>query len=276
MIRRVLVYTYGDHSHDHTIEAAASFAKQHSAKLIGLFVRPDIMAFSGVYGAYPVDLSQSLQALQNEYAANNKSTFEKISAKHKCRCQWHEVSEYEDQPQPALYVDYIFVSQPKKAGQAVFNESHFVNQLLTDTGLPLAIIPENWTADSFAKTPLFGWKESREAMAAFHHTANLMRNANKVDVVNVVKKEHSDTEFVNGIEICDYLAEHEVSCEYFSQPMLETERHEFEGLIRHLKENANDAIIIGAYSHSRIREVIFGGMTRDLIRNSPVPLLLAH
>jgi nucleotide-binding universal stress UspA family protein len=33
---------------------------------------------------------------------------------------------------------------------------------------------------------------------------------------------------------------------------------------------------MGAYGHSRMREAVFGGVTRDLLRDSPLPLLLAH
>ena len=276
MIRKILVYTYGDHAHDHTIEAAAKFAKQNDAELTGLFVKPDIMALSGVYGAYPVDLSQQLKEIQNNFAEKNKKLFEQITDKYQCRSQWHEVSEYQEQPNSAFYTDYIFVSQPKADGQAIFNDSHFINRIISETGLPVVLIPENWSANALASTPLFGWKESREAIAAFHHTESIMSAAKMVDVVEVNKPGNADTELVHGIEICDFLSAHEIKCEYFSETKLDGEQRESQALLRHQKKSANDAIIIGAYSHSRLREIILGGMTRDLIRNSPVPLILAH
>jgi nucleotide-binding universal stress UspA family protein len=37
-----------------------------------------------------------------------------------------------------------------------------------------------------------------------------------------------------------------------------------------------DLIVMGAYGHTRLREIILGGVTRDLLKQAPVPLLLAH
>jgi len=47
-------------------------------------------------------------------------------------------------------------------------------------------------------------------------------------------------------------------------------------LKRHLNDSPADMLVMGAYGHSRLREAIFGGATRDMMEDCQVPLLLAH
>jgi nucleotide-binding universal stress UspA family protein len=47
-------------------------------------------------------------------------------------------------------------------------------------------------------------------------------------------------------------------------------------LLRHAREKGAGLIVVGAYSHSRLREAIFGGATRSLLTKSDIPLLMAH
>ena len=276
MIKKVLVYTYGDQKHDQTIKAAAAFAALHGAELTGLFVRPDTMGYTTVYGSYPLNLAQAFFDLQSEFAERIKSRFTEIVAGYDCRSQWHEVDQYEKQPRPAFYADYIFVSQPDTESSVVFNDTDFVDLLITSTGLPTIVIPREWQSDDFAKKPLLGWKETREAVGAVRHSLPLMRNAGEVDIVTVTRKTDLEAELVQGIEISEYLSEHGVDCKFFAERMIESDKNETSTLLRHADTNGCDLIIIGGYGHSRFREIVLGGVTRELIRTSTIPVLLSH
>lgn len=276
MIRRVLVYAYGDRSHEHAMTAAAIFAKHNEAELMGLFVKPDFVNYSTVYGTYPVNLAQAFFDTQKEYAAAAQATFEKIAKSVGCRTQWHVVDQYEKKPTPTAYTDFIFVSQPKRDTNVIFSDLDFIDHAITSTGLPTLIIPDSWAADSFARKPILAWKESREAISAVRFALPLMRSADDLNIVTVTDRGNSDEELVQGIEISEYLTEHEVRSKFFCEHMNDDEARESQTLIRHAQEHQRDLIIAGGYSHSRFREVIMGGVTRELIKSSPIPLLLAH
>lgn len=276
MIRKILIYTYGDQSHDNAIEAAAIFAAQHDAELTGLFVRPDMMGYATIYGSYPLNLAQSFYDQQSEFAAKLKSSFEKIVAKHDVRNQWHEIEQFERRPKPSLYADYIFVSQPDKESSVLFNDADFVDHLITDTGLPTVVIPKGWSANSFGEKPALGWVETREAVSAVRHTLSLMRKADNVDIVTVSKKPDLDEELLEGIEISEYLTEHGVITKFYAEHINEEDRNEADTILRHVNNHARDLIIVGGYGHSRFREIILGGVTRALIQKSPVPVILSH
>ena len=276
MIKKVLIYTYGDSNQDNTIRAAANFANQHGASLTGLFVRPDFMSYSTIYGEYPLNLAQSYFDLQRDYAANVKVSFNKIVDQVDCPAEWHEIDEYDRKPNPALYADFIFVTQPSRESSVIFNDCDFIDHLIVQTGLPTVVIPTGWQAHKFGTRPLLGWNESKESVGAVRHTLALMREAEQVDVVTANKTGDSDADLITGIEISAYLAAHDISCKYFSVPMQPSEPNESATLLRHAQSNDCDLIIVGGYGHSRLREIVLGGVTRGLLRNSNVPITLSH
>jgi nucleotide-binding universal stress UspA family protein len=276
MIKRILVYTYGDQSHSVTIGAAARLAEKYNAKLIGLFVKPDFAGYTSVYGNFPLNLSQSFHDLQNDFAAKVKADFDQIVAKFDLRSQWHEVDQYEATPKPSNYADLIFVSQPYKESSVVFNDTDFVDFLIMDSGLPTIVVPRSWSGDQLGLRPTLGWKECREAVGAVRHALPLLCDAEDVDIVTVTKKTNLDDELVEGIEISEYLTDHDITTRFFAERMDKDDHSAADTLLRHVNDRGRDLIVIGGYGHSRFREIILGGMTRSLIKESTVPVLMCH
>lgn len=275
MIKQVLVYTYGKEPHENTFRAAARFAKQHGATLTGVFVRADLMVYSTVYGNYPLDLATTFYAHQDDYCDTAKTAFETLAAKEGCEHDWYIIGEHEQQITPAFYADAIFVSQPSDNTSITFDDVYFVDRLVVETGLPLVIVPTHWSGETFAAKPVLGWKESKEAAAAVRHTLPLLRAAEHVAVVSASlagKTDHT----ASSVEIGKYLRRHNIACDCVLYDMLDKERNEGESLLRFAQTKDRDAIIIGAYGHSRLRETVLGGVTKTLLRDSNVPLIVAH
>jgi len=103
-----------------------------------------------------------------------------------------------------------------------------------------------------------------------------MRVSDNLDIVTINKLPNHDEEVCEAMEIGQYLAAHGVKCQYYARRKGGGDKTESDTLLRHAIQYNRDLIIIGGYSHSRYREMISGGMTRDLIKHSSVPLLLAH
>lgn len=276
MIKRVLVYAYGKANHDNTFRAAANFASRHDCELTGVFVTPDYLNYAAIYGESPVNMAQHFYKMQKEFDASAKSNFTEITDEIGCKAQWHTLTEIKARGQAAIYTDIIFVSQATTDDSVVFNDSEFVDNLIVNTGIPIIIIPQNWTKDTLGTHPVLGWKESRETVSAVRHALPLMRTAEQVDIVTVVREFDDERDLITGVEISAYLSAHGVECKFQSIAAAASERNEAPTLQRHAEVHDRDLIIIGGYGHSRIREIILGGVTRDLIRNSKFPVLLAH
>ncbi len=276
MIKRIMLFTYGDQSHENTIAHAVRYAKKIDAEVTGLFVKPDYLQYSTLYGEYPLNLAKTIYDRQQSYSDDNKAVFESTLKKFGCKGEWHDVERYEAGPNPALYSDCIFVSQPQDKSSTLFSETDFVDALIMNTGIPVIIVPKDWQGTEFATRPLLGWKESKEATNAVRHAMPFMLQANDVDIVSVSNSKTPEDKLIHGIQISEYLSLHGVSCGFYDVREIDIDVNEADSLLRYAEDNKRDLIIVGGYSHTRFREIVLGGVTRRLLRTSTLPVLFAH
>lgn len=276
MIKRVMVYTYGAQPHENTIEIAAKFAAAKDAQIIGLFLKPDYVNYANVYGQFPLNMTKTFYEHQEQFAEQSKECFERICQRSDCRYEWNEVDQYEPSPKPELYTDCIFISQPGKSTDNTFDEFDYLDSLIIASGTPIIIVPRGWQADTFARCPVLAWKESKEAASATRQSISIMQQADKVDIVSVDASLDRDHELVSGVQIGEYLGLHGIDCTFFDKPKTKGDKHESEVILRHIEDHKNDLLIMGGYSRSRLREIILGGMTRDMLKNCSIPVLMAH
>jgi len=276
MIKRVLVYAYGKINHDHTYRAATHFAVKHNCQLTGIFVTDDYSRFATIYGPSTVNMAHLYYTKQKEFETQAKEHFSEICKEIGSNSQWHSLSKVKAQNKPAMYTDVIFVSQPSAENHEVFDDLRFVDHLIIDTGIPVIVIPECWRQKTFASHPMLGWKESREAVSAVRQALPLMRRAKQLDIVTIVPSLDQDLDLVAGVEISAYLAAHDVECKFQAIEAATEDHNEAATIQRHAIMHQCDLIIIGGYGHSRLGEIILGGVTRDLLNSAKVPVLFAH
>lgn len=276
MIKRIIVFTHGDRNHEATIETAIAYAATVGAEVTGLFVKPDYLYFANIYGEFPLELSKTFYERQQTYSNDNKAVFEAALEKYSIKGEWHDVEQYDAGPRPSFYSDCIFVSQANVQSGTTFSESDFIDSLIMSTGIPVIVIPNTWHQERFATRPVLGWKECKEATSAVRHAMPFLQQADEVDIVTISDAETTDEELIQGIQISEYLSLHDVNCRFFEEKMVKTDVNEADTLLRHCKANNGNLIVVGGYSHPRFKEIILGGVTRRLLRKSPIPVLFAH
>lgn len=139
------------------------------------------------------------------------------------------------------------------------------------SGRPIIAVPPGHMSFT-ARKIIVAWDGSAQAARAANEAMPFLRAAEAVEIVSV-GDEAQHCLSVPGAEFAPHLARHGVNVSVNDLPasgsiadVLRTQA----GLIR------ADMIVMGAYRHSRARELVFGGVTRSLLRSSPVPLFLAH
>lgn len=149
-------------------------------------------------------------------------------------------------------------------------------ELLTDVlfgaSRPVVVVPTSATTLSL-DTIVVGWDGTAPAARALHDAVPLLRQAGRVDVVSVVN-DKTLPEGAHAKDIVPLLARHGVKAT----------AHELEGgnghaaqvLLHHATSNQAGLLVIGAYAHSRLRQLVFGGFTSALLKDCPVPLMLSH
>ncbi|EAR51252.1 Universal stress protein (Usp) [Oceanicola granulosus HTCC2516] len=121
---------------------------------------------------------------------------------------------------------------------------------------------------------VLAWDDSDPALAAARAALPLMRRAGGVEVVLVDPPAQARDRSDPGGAIAQFLARHGLRVEV--TVLARTRRRISDVLRRHVLETGADALVMGAWGHSRLREAVFGGTTRDLLADPPVPLWLAR
>jgi nucleotide-binding universal stress UspA family protein len=175
----------------------------------------------------------------------------------------------------AHYADLIVV--PSAAGSdmdSAVAHSYFVN-LLMGAGRPILVVPEKFDGKLPAKRAVIAWQPSRESARAVHDAMPLLQAANAVDVLVV---EPQIGEFAHGeqpgSDIAAHLARHGLTVQVHTRARI---GHSVSAaLLEHAKEVQADLIVAGGYGHSRFREFMLGGVTRELMCKTHIPVLFSH
>lgn len=175
--------------------------------------------------------------------------------------------------QLARYCDIAVASKPYGAGHRVL-QSITLEALLFGAQVPVMIVPDNMTQLPEFNRITFAWNESDEALNAARAALPLLRQASQVDIVVVDPPAQSAERSEPGGQVSLWLARHGVKCEVSilskSLPRIS------DVLMRFAAEHGSDLLLMGAYGHSRFREALLGGVTRDVLEDSELMVMMSH
>lgn len=157
---------------------------------------------------------------------------------------------------------------------------HVVEDVVLGCGRPALVIPYIGAVSEGGDTimgrrVMVAWDAGREATRAVNDALPLLQKAEKVDVlaVNPVKSHRRHGENP-GADIALHLARHGVNVE-----VQHMEVHDIEAgdtILSRLADEGSDLLVMGAYAHSRLRELVLGGVTRSVLEHMTVPVLMSH
>ena len=165
----------------------------------------------------------------------------------------------------AQLADMIVLAAPRSEDRGP------LETVLFESGRPLLVVPpRKLPADLFAHV-LVAWKPGREAARAVGASLPLLSSSRRVSVFAV--PESSDAP-VRSAEIVPYLAWHSINAELVRMGFQEGSVGE--KLLDAADRGRASLIVLGAYAHSRVRELVLGGVTRHVLLHANLPLLMAH
>ncbi len=153
--------------------------------------------------------------------------------------------------------------------------SRTIDGTLFNSARPVLVLPKGEPARLDPKTVVLAWNSRLEAARAVREALDLLKGAKIVHVTMVdPRSAYGKNGEEPGADIAGYLARHGVSV---SVERLPSGGHRVDDVInRFASDVAADLIVMGAYGHSRMRERVFGGVTRSMLENAVVPVLMAH
>lgn len=153
--------------------------------------------------------------------------------------------------------------------------SRTIDGTLFNSARPVLVLPKGKPGRLDPRTVVLAWNSRLEVARAVREALDLLKGAKIVHVTMVdPRSAYGKNGEEPGADIAGYLARHGVSV---SVERLPSGGHRVDDVInRFASDVAADLIVMGAYGHSRMRERVFGGVTRSMLENAVVPVLMAH
>lgn len=173
----------------------------------------------------------------------------------------------------ARFSDLVILPKPYGEGRGAELEA-VTEAALFDGHTPSIIVPDGNGPVPQPKRVMVGWNESIEALSAVRAALPLLTQADAVHVVVIDPPTHGPNRSDPGGMLSQYLARHDVKAEI--DVLSKTLPRVSDVLMRHATDMDADMLVMGAYGHSRFREAIFGGATRNMLEQATLPVLMAH
>ena len=260
------------------LDVAVPIAVANDAHLVGLYVVPQVEIYSAVAVQITTEMLEAHRQYHLERAAEIESLFEKRLDREDVGREWRTV----DAPgsmisdtavQHALSADLVIVGQadPENDPQ---DATDLQERLLMNTGRPVLFVPYAGSFPSVGKNVLIAWNATKEAARAAFDAIPLMSNAEKIGILSINVSDEGERAIPPGGELAVALSRHGLRSE--ASQSFPQDISAGDELLSRAADFGADLLVMGGYGHSRLREIVFGGVTRHVLRHMTVPVLMSH
>ncbi len=174
----------------------------------------------------------------------------------------------------ARFADLVVLPRPYGSGASAEAEA-VVEAALFDGKAPVLVLPaKGLGAHAVPRRIVLAWNQSAEAMVAARQALPFLKAAEMVDITVVDPPSQGEERSDPGGMLCQLLVRHGVKAEV--SVLARGLPKVSEVLARHVTDQNANMLVMGAYGHSRFREAILGGATRNMLTSAEVPVLMAH
>lgn len=146
---------------------------------------------------------------------------------------------------------------------------------LFQSGRPLIVVPYIQKDGLRLDHVVCGWDGSVAAARAINDALPLLVKAAAVDLLIALNgKTNTDPNVIRGAQIATHLARHDVKVEIHTVPAADIDVAN--AILSYVADSSGTLIVMGGYGHAKLREIILGGVTRDILKSMTVPVFMSH
>ena len=258
---------------------AAALSERFAAHLVGLypFPVPDIPRTLGYYNPSLFDpIFRELREKAQEVCDREREAFEHAASLRGLSAEWRVTEGLEADPAVhARYVDLTILGQLDPDGGDTELIRPRPELVALASGRPILAVPYAGQFETVGRRVLIGWNATREATRAVNDAMPLLAAAGVVTVLTIDAREGPDAHGeLPGADISLHLARHGVKATI--ERTVSAGVPAGEVLLSRAADLGADLLVIGAYGHSRMRELLLGGATRSILQSMTVPVLMSH
>lgn len=286
-IKSILCVFDGTPDEISTLNAALALAKAQAAQLRILHITPPItagmegiVASGAIVNAIEEDNEERLKKAKEHaihYSALNHVPLDDSSyPQHHASAKFIHRAQTIDKAimQEGRLSDMVVVGRSMNGVNIIYDDALVAS--LFDTGRPVLVVPyiqgplpREWEHKIIA----LPWNSSLEAARALYNAMPLLEKAEKVHVL-IAHNHNATSRIADEAAVIEYLQAHGVAADAIIIDRGNCSAGE--ALLGKAKELKADLLVMGAYGHTRAREMILGGVTQYMLKKSDIPLLLSH
>jgi len=277
MIKDLLVHLEGSREDDVRLAYAELIATRHQAFLTGLYcnIVPEMM-FAGDPSLTSAQAIASMQTAAIEAGDKQETKLNEKVSKLSVNSELRRLDLFASQAGQSIAAeartaDLLVATRPYNHHSAT---PELLEAVLFNSGRGCLFVPPAIMPNGDIDTVVVAWRNTREAARAVSEAGPIMRAAKKVVIALVTEDGAPESQDeMPGADIARHLDRHGVNVELrqisgWSNPA--------EALLNEVEKAGAKMLVMGGYGHSRFREWVLGGVTRDILRVAEVPVLLAH
>jgi nucleotide-binding universal stress UspA family protein len=284
----ILAVVDGEAGSEAVVKAALTLGRDFEAAVEVLHVEGEVkdampLFGEGASGAMVEQVIENIRAAEKRRAAEARRLYDTL-----CVAAGLPVIEADASPVPGRFqvrfhnvtgrepdevthrgrlTDLVVVAKPPP--EPVGGNPSALEVAMFETGRPVLMAPPD-LPDPFASKIAIAWDGSREAARALSAAVPLLRKATRVEIMTA----QYGSIAAKPSDVARYLGQHGIEARTWAfAPGRDPIGKE---LMIQCAEAGSDMLIMGAYGHSRFREMVLGGATRGVIEGATLPVLMAH
>lgn len=276
--KTILAVLRGEEDCDRVLKAALPLCTQYGSHLVGVHAEPAPVDYAMPLGIPDANYFKAAQRKAQERTDAIAKRFKDQSAAAGVSAEWRDLPLFDRNASyaalsSAFCADLVVVQQASPDTDD--NASTGLETLLFDTGRPVLFVPYAIKPVETVRKVLVAWNGRREAARAVFDALPFIVNAESTEILVVDPEVSSAADApVAGAEIAAALARHGANVTIETQKSADVPVSAI--IENRLSDSGSDLLVMGAYSHMRLREILFGGVTRTVLESMPTLTLMSR
>lgn len=262
---------------ERVISCALPLAQRFGAVLIGVHAEAMAMAYGSAIGFPDVEFMRVSAEMSAERTKQLSAEFAARMTAAGQEFEWRALNSFSGDgalsgATIARAADLVIVAQrhPDAASEDAAN----IDALLYEAGRPVLVLPHSGAITTTFNRVMVAWNASRESARATFDALPFILEAEETEIVVVDPPADDDPSVASGTDIAAALARHGANVTVSTEV---SDGRSIDDVVQaRVAATGADLLVLGAYSHSWLRELLFGGVTRTVLQSTEVPTFMSR
>ena len=276
--RSIFVHVDDAEPCERRLAVAARLAQAYPAQLLGAYLMPTAELTPFTQAVLPGEVVERRLRENADAQRAAEARFRAAAAQASVTSTvWHAPAgdPLESAVLHARYADLAVIGQPFRDDPSEAFSTELAKAVITSCGRPVLFVPYVGDYQTVGERVMIAWKDSRESARAVADALPFLKDAKKVFAVAITPDPDDNLrELLADAQVAAFLRRHEVDATVRRIAVPDIDAGEL--LLSQAADFNADLIVMGAYSQPRLREFMWGGVTRVMLSSMTVPVLMSH